>query len=1329
MLHRAGFALNFNRKGLQRAGALAQAAAVLLAVGCSGPSTYNTSANPPVAVAHVVGELATSAKGADPVTVTVRSQGQVTLTGNASDGGAAAIANFSWAQTDGAGTPTVKLLYTDSDTVTFTAPAVGQDTSLHFTLTVTTAGNTSATAHVIVLVKSAVDANQLLSQPKTVLSSYKVAVTTVEGLGALASPSESLSSDVPICVTENRSLVYVARDGNQHAVSLAPIQTDTTWAAAIGGAANEFGSYSNPRVTFAIPARNEDDLAYLYNNPVPGESSSAAAARLALQLVPSDMDSFTVSITAAVSAGPCAAASTGGVAGKTLAVQILDQNGNPVGAATTATSQGAAVTSAAFTPDMLVSQTAAPTVGLPTPTAQYETLDTARAYYDAIDPTGAKTTLTAWLNANCFNAAAANFGADAHGVYTNNFDLGFGRDMYFVTCKTGPHTGDMASVVINYPSVEAAAGKVGAFIAVAMEYSAATDAGTAAGQTRNQRRFPKFYVFAPDDRTGEFRRISSANFDHRGQKYVPGACAACHAGTPPQFPANFSHPVQSTATAFATVPDPTATPAGGVTPQLGLADIDAVFMPWDLDSFLYADTDPTYLGFSVSPTGYTRAAQEPNLKILNQLSYCTYQPALEPQTDGTTIDRFASSRRLIAQWYGGAIAPDGSTAVDPGCAQTGIPTASLLPGSFSDTYTPAGWTKQTAPGGNSTSQTSDTVYHMVFARYCRSCHTQNSIPKNQFSSYASFINAFQVTPASPGVSSAAGLGVQYVFKQGKMPLARLTMDRFWVNYSSGDNAAKILAQHIQEVNAETDLVNPMTSEAIPSGQPTIFVNANGPNAGNNVFTPYTSTSAVINRFGGVSVDASSSFFVGNYSWSLCVIAPGSSNCAATPLVGSGVATPGFSNYAPGEYDLQLIADNGIGASVPTTFKLTVPQHKPALDIHTPPQPGDCATSLSNSTIAAPNVFGPVASVDLSTCIIGGDEPTLVPNTFQLLDPVTGMWGSAVSEASLSWNASATSSCNPATQKCSYGISSAFNNMATGDPGTGIVTGLSYRVTDVDGDSVTGLLNLLLTDTLTAGGGSQTFFAPPASTYAIPVASLSNVVVPASDINVTLVVPANFSSLPASVAPPPTGTVQFPKGGSVPSTPQSALSGQFITYTPPSPTFLTCDVNGNDVQSGNPPCVGDSFWYYLVSGTGTATSPTLAEVFVKIQASTSFFRTNTASDVYKILDTNCSSCHETGITPTSSSEAYYHWAVTVGNATTTYNSITGTDTTNNVAGINWTNHTPTGGSTFGDATLAALYYNPCNPSSTHSMNDFNLSSGSPASCQKILQWIKEGAYND
>jgi hypothetical protein len=44
-------------------------------------------------------------------------------------------------------------------------------------------------------------------------------------------------------------------------------------------------------------------------------------------------------------------------------------------------------------------------------------------------------------------------------------------------------------------------------------------------------------------------------------------------------------------------------------PNLGLGDIDSSFMLWDLDSLLYSDTDPTFTGFSISPSGYNRSAQ------------------------------------------------------------------------------------------------------------------------------------------------------------------------------------------------------------------------------------------------------------------------------------------------------------------------------------------------------------------------------------------------------------------------------------------------------------------------------------------------------------------------------------------------------------------------------------------------------------------------------------------------------------------------------------------------------------------------------------------------
>jgi len=188
--------------------------------------------------------------------------------------------------------------------------------------------------------------------------------------------------------------------------------------------------------------------------------------------------------------------------------------------------------------------------------------------------------------------------------------------MYAVTCKSGtPKAGDMATVVINYPSLEAAASKLNAVIAVAMEYGAATCTNSPIANCEGaiaNRRFPKFYVFAPDDRDGSFHRVQSLSFDHRGEKYVPGACVMCHGGTLPTFQANFAHVSQHAAAAnpnqastYPTVGDPTKT--SQTIANLGFGDIDATFIPWDLDSLLYseapqaANQDLSYVGLSVKP--------------------------------------------------------------------------------------------------------------------------------------------------------------------------------------------------------------------------------------------------------------------------------------------------------------------------------------------------------------------------------------------------------------------------------------------------------------------------------------------------------------------------------------------------------------------------------------------------------------------------------------------------------------------------------------------------------------------------------------------------------
>ena len=156
-------------------------------------------------------------------------------------------------------------------------------------------------------------------------------------------------------------------------------------AAAIGGVGN-FASYTNPRVSFDIPALNQDDVAFIYNNPVAGADAAATATRTANldeQLVPSDIGLAQLSLTVGAAPNSCDGTSTTtALDTKTLVLAVLDLYGNTVTASAAGTPrQTYPVLSAAFVPDDLVSQQA---------NIQYETADTARAYYDANDPTAAK---------------------------------------------------------------------------------------------------------------------------------------------------------------------------------------------------------------------------------------------------------------------------------------------------------------------------------------------------------------------------------------------------------------------------------------------------------------------------------------------------------------------------------------------------------------------------------------------------------------------------------------------------------------------------------------------------------------------------------------------------------------------------------------------------------------------------------------------------------------------------------------------------------------------------------------------------------------------------
>ena len=160
----------------------------------------------------------------------------------------------------------------------------------------------------------------------------------------------------------------------------------------------------------------------------------------------------------------------------------------------------------------------------------------ASAYYQAIDPTGSKSTLTLWKQANGF-AANDDSQDDASASYFNAGDLGLGRSMHM---KVNANS-DVAYYVSNYPTVEDAKRHTNLIATVGMEYAPGAPGGP---------RFAKFYVYAADGSI-----TPSADLDGNGQKFVPNLCVICHGLN--KYAAGSS------------------------------ADIGARFLPFDLASFQY----------------------------------------------------------------------------------------------------------------------------------------------------------------------------------------------------------------------------------------------------------------------------------------------------------------------------------------------------------------------------------------------------------------------------------------------------------------------------------------------------------------------------------------------------------------------------------------------------------------------------------------------------------------------------------------------------------------------------------------------------------------------
>jgi hypothetical protein len=829
---------------------------------CNNVSDVNqlTEPQPTAVVATVAQPFTIDASGV--LQTRVRAGAEVVLTGSSSHKGATdsgvPIISYNWEQLDPSATTTVDLIRRTVDTDSFIAPQVTSEAALTFQLTVADSKGVTSSAKAVITVEPIRDADHFLN---FLAVSGKFAVTAVSSSVVPADSGAAYNSTLPFTVTVTKLVSFTDIDGvHRSMVPIGqPVDYSSSWSSSLGSGGTNCADARNPQLQIPIPRLNLDD------------ELADKSARLSdvLETSDIDLDPANPAIPPAVVYAKIEIKSTALPAGASPEVCVSDTaHVNDHTAAATVTSSS----------DRLVQPSSF--------VALADTSASAHAYYATIDPSASKSTLNAWLSANGFKPDVAGYGADAHAVYTNNYDLGFGRDMYM---KIGPCDSgaaslplqarigkcDVAAVVVNYAGVQAAGYKINPIVAVAMEYSAApatSPAGT---------RFTKFYVFAPDTRSGAFQRVTSVDLDRRGQKSVPQSCVVCHGGTP------------------------ASGPGGG--------NVAAGFLSWDLDSFFFSDTDP---GFSTKPEDaalkaqFTRAKQEAQFKLLNSGVYLTFD---DP-------NRFALTRELVEGWYGGV----------------GLPAAS-----FDGTFVPAGW----QPGGvNQNPSDSATLYSDVFARHCRACHvlqeparvngngehidprvateTVNGISTAACSSMSAVLfSPFPAVGANQIHQIPMGCYWEFahspVFSQllssGSMPFARRTLDRLWVQPDGSPSAAMILQQHFAAQTPPVTITDPGTAIAQ-------IITPTPPGASNSQITvaaqndTITGAAPVVGN--AVRLDSSRSAFPDTILWtaSACTGTPASpGECDRNlPVVGSNNNIAWLLLDAAVTYRLSLQLDGGQG---------------------------------------------------------------------------------------------------------------------------------------------------------------------------------------------------------------------------------------------------------------------------------------------------------------------------------------------------------------------------------------------------------------------------------
>ncbi len=884
--------------------------------GCSNKGEPGEQSDPPPFVSAEVFGVSSSTSG----TLEVRSGSDIVLSGSNSDGLDDPIISFDWQQIDSSGYA-VDLYERATSTVVFSAPKIPLtetgDVVLEFMLTVTDADGVTASDTVSVQVIPVDDIDHFLISPN-LEDEFVLAVA--------ADPGAMLANDVPVDITVRYNVQWFDRSGNAHNADF-DVQTLSGIVPATASAGPIAGSDS---LLFRLP------LVYLDIDLVNTNFTGANRdGRLELELVD------TASVTATVSfqqnsSGDVNVYMVDSGLSTIVAPETIDGLGGIPVPASPIIDAVSGASNFTFDPELMRQQ------------LDFESKLSATNYYNCIDPTSNADTFIEWLayagiqsgviapgtDVNTIldtlvdAAVSGGFSSVTHTTYANNYDLGFGRDMFTMEGANG----NIYSFVINYPNLENALSKRNDFAIVVMEFSPAPTGNCGDGTFANDvtgQKIVKFYAYVPDELTGTFPRAASMNFDGRGEKYLPGVCTACHGGS--QDPSALNNI------------DLTAINADAV-------NLSAGFMPWDLDSLLYTDTisdtaliDPVYSGDAISDAiteQFSRESQQAAFRLQNLHALKTYTYDIE------TLRRFEEPIRLIHGWYGNSAVTDGldfATLSDIELLAMQTELQTLPDNDFDGTYVQPGWVGQ------------EDLYLDVYARNCRLCHIQLDPGPDDilhFANYDDFISHENL--------------ITEVYERGTMPGSRFTADRFWVDFYGNQSDAEILRDHL---NSDLLTGNDVAASVIP-GQPAAIISPSRmPSMNADVFLDFDQQA---------TFDSAPSLFADSFQWQVdgvpVFIGDSYTFSASTPgdvnQVGL-IATDGASGVASAEKIRRVETNN----YTPDPSTLSSPAVTAGQSVDIDVFEGLCAGNATDAA-ACRSVFGDIAAgeapiIGLSGTVVNG----------------------------------------------------------------------------------------------------------------------------------------------------------------------------------------------------------------------------------------------------------------------------------------------------------------------------------------------------------------------